>query len=62
MKFSRELEVPAIPTAADEANTTHVRRTKAKAKQRAPRQIPTKNETSKSWRGPRQDPQMAKSS
>ena len=35
MKFSRELGVPAIPPAEDEANTTYARRTKAKAKQRA---------------------------
>ena len=32
MKFSRELGVPAIPLAEDEANTTYTRRTKAKAK------------------------------
>ena len=32
MKFSRELGVPAIPLAEDEANTTYARRTKAKAK------------------------------
>ena len=32
MKFSRELEVPTIPPAEDEANTTYARRTKAKAK------------------------------
>ena len=32
MKFSRELGVPAIPPAEDEANTTYARRTKAKVK------------------------------
>ena len=32
MKFSRELGVPAIPPAEDEANTTYALRTKAKAK------------------------------
>ena len=32
MKFNRELGVPAIPPAEDEANTTYALRTKAKAK------------------------------
>ena len=32
MKFNRELGVPAIPPAEDEANTTYAFRTKAKAK------------------------------
>ena len=58
VKFSRELRVPAIPAAEDEANTTYARRTKAKAKHQgrqqlrskvgiksAPRQIPTTGET-----------------
>ena len=33
MKFSRELGVPAIPPAGNEANTTFARRTKAKGQQ-----------------------------
>ena len=58
VKFSRELRVPAIPAAEDEANTTYARRTKAKAKHQgrqqlrskvgiksAPRQIPITGET-----------------
>ena len=58
VKFSRELRVPAIPAAEDEANTTYARRTKAKAKHQgrqqlrskvgiksALRQIPTTGET-----------------
>ena len=58
VKFIRELRVPAIPAAEDEANTTYARRTKAKAKHQgrqqlrskvgiksAPRQIPTTGET-----------------
>ena len=32
LKFSRELRVPAIPLAEDEAHTTYARRTKATAK------------------------------
>ena len=58
MKLSRELRVPAIPAAEDEANTTYALRTKAKAKHQgrqqlrskvgiksALRQIPTTGET-----------------
>ena len=45
MTFSRELEVPAIPPAADEANTTYVRRTKAKAKHQGRQQLKSKWES-----------------
>ena len=71
MKFNRELGLPAIPPAEDEANTTNARRTKAKAKHQG-RQLLRLNWESKSLHGkypqrvkqaePRQDPQMAKSS
>ena len=42
MKFSRELGVPAIPPAEDEANTTYARRTKAKAKRQGRQQLRSK--------------------
>ena len=45
MKFSRELEVPAIPPAADETNTTYVSRTKAKAKHQGRQQLKSKLES-----------------
>ena len=73
MKFSRELGVPAIPPAENVANTTHARRTKAKAKHQGRQQLRSKWE-SKALHGkyPQQvkqvdvnqdkDPQMAKSS
>ena len=71
MKFNRELGVPAIPPAEDEANTTHALRTKAEAKHQGRQLLRLKLE-SKSLHGKypqrmkqagtRQDPQMAKSS
>ena len=73
MKFSRELGVPAIPPAEDEANTTYACSTKAKAKHQGRQQLRSKLE-SKALHGkyPQQvkqvdvnqdkDPQMAKSS
>ena len=75
MKFSRELGVPAIPPAEDEANTTYACSTKAKAKAKhqGHQQLRSKLE-SKALHGkyPQQvkqvdvnqdkDPQMAKSS
>ena len=42
MKFSRELGVPAIPPAENVANTTHARRTKAKAKHQGRQQLRSK--------------------
>ena len=39
IKFSRELGVPAIPPAEDEANTTYACRTKAKAKHQGRQQL-----------------------
>ena len=39
MKFSRELGVPAIPPAEDEANTTYARRIKVKAKHQGRQQL-----------------------
>ena len=73
MKFSRELGVPEIPPAEDEANTTYACSTKAKAKHQGHQQLRSKLE-SKALHGkyPQQvkqvdvnqdkDPQMAKSS
>ena len=45
MNFSRELGVPAIPPAEDEANTTYARRTKAKAKHQGRQQLRSKWES-----------------
>ena len=45
MKFSRELGVPAIPPAENVANTTHARRTKAKAKHQGRQQLRSKLES-----------------
>ena len=42
MKFSRELGVPVIPPAEDVTNTTHARRTKAKAKHQGRQQLRSK--------------------
>ena len=42
VKFSRQLRVPAIPAAQDEANTTYARRTKAKAKHQGRQQLRSK--------------------
>ena len=50
MKFSRKLGVPAIPPAENVANTTHARRTKAKAKHQGRQQLRSKWE-SKSLHG-----------
>ena len=45
MKFSRKLGVPAIPPAENVANTTHARRTKAKAKHQGRQQLRSKLES-----------------
>ena len=45
MKFSRELGVPTIPPAEDEANTTYALRTKAKAKNQGRQQLRSKWES-----------------
>ena len=45
MKLSRELGVPAIPPAEDEANTTYAHRTKAKAKHQGRQQLRSKWES-----------------
>ena len=45
IKFSRELRVPAIPPAEDEANTSYARRTKAKAKHQGRQQLRSKWES-----------------
>ena len=45
VKFSRELGVPVIPPAEDEANTTYARRTKAKARHQGCQQLRSKWES-----------------
>ena len=45
IKLSRELGVPAIPPAEDEANTSYARRTKAKAKHQGLQQLRSKWES-----------------
>ena len=45
VKFSRELRVPAIPAAEDEANTTYAHRTKAIAKHRGRQHLRSKWES-----------------
>ena len=45
MKFSRELGVPVMPPAEDEANTSYARRTKAKAKHQGCQQLRSKWES-----------------
>ena len=45
MKFIREVGVPAIPPAEDEANTTYARRTKAKVKDQGRQQLRSKWES-----------------
>ena len=68
MKFNRELGVPAIPPAEDEANTTYAFRTKAKAKHQGRQLLRLKLELHGKYpqrmkqAGTRQDPKMAKSS
>ena len=45
MKFGRELGMPAIPPAEDEANTNYASRTKAKAKHQGRQQLRSKWES-----------------
>ena len=45
LRISRELEVPAIPPAEDEASTTYARKTKAKAKHQGCQQLMSKWES-----------------